>query len=308
MVAPGELNWALCSTDTARYADCVDYAGNPTTVDRVRRHERVGAAHRRRGGAGDPGLPSRPTAAPRPSPAVGQADHHQHHRRHRRPGRPAGRRPRRRLQGGAAAESYKAPATPHRATRCSLERDAAERDRRSGHARRPSPTRSPTTAPAARRSRVSARALGAYRDDQDRQGDAQRHHQPADDRLDQVRRRTTSRSRSPCRRTRTGSTRRSRSRTHRRPTCTPGCGSRWWTRTASSRPYSVPQGDGNYGNGAGHQPGGRHLDRLRLSARQSAERRHRGPVQFAASVAKFDHLGHGVAVDAHPCAGRSRAR
>jgi subtilisin family serine protease len=32
VVAPGELNWALCSTDTAMYGDCVSYAGNPTPV------------------------------------------------------------------------------------------------------------------------------------------------------------------------------------------------------------------------------------------------------------------------------------
>ncbi len=29
---PGELNWALCSTDTAMYADCTDFAGKPTPV------------------------------------------------------------------------------------------------------------------------------------------------------------------------------------------------------------------------------------------------------------------------------------
>jgi hypothetical protein len=29
-VAPGELNWALCSTNTAMYGDCLNYAGNPT--------------------------------------------------------------------------------------------------------------------------------------------------------------------------------------------------------------------------------------------------------------------------------------
>jgi hypothetical protein len=33
LVAPGELNWALCSTDTALYADCVNYAGNPSPVE-----------------------------------------------------------------------------------------------------------------------------------------------------------------------------------------------------------------------------------------------------------------------------------
>jgi len=32
VVAPGELNWALCSTDTAMYGDCVSYGGNPTPV------------------------------------------------------------------------------------------------------------------------------------------------------------------------------------------------------------------------------------------------------------------------------------
>ncbi|MBV9605820.1 MAG: protease inhibitor I9 family protein [Solirubrobacterales bacterium] len=31
-VAPGELNWALCSTNTAMYGDCVSYGGNPTPV------------------------------------------------------------------------------------------------------------------------------------------------------------------------------------------------------------------------------------------------------------------------------------
>jgi hypothetical protein len=32
LVAPGDLNWALCSTDTAIYADCTSYAGKPTPV------------------------------------------------------------------------------------------------------------------------------------------------------------------------------------------------------------------------------------------------------------------------------------
>ncbi|MBV9194014.1 MAG: protease inhibitor I9 family protein [Solirubrobacterales bacterium] len=31
-VAPGELNWSLCSTDTAMYRDCVSYGGNATPV------------------------------------------------------------------------------------------------------------------------------------------------------------------------------------------------------------------------------------------------------------------------------------
>ena len=32
LVAPGELNWALCSTDTAMYAECTDFQGNPSPV------------------------------------------------------------------------------------------------------------------------------------------------------------------------------------------------------------------------------------------------------------------------------------
>ncbi len=33
VVAPGELNWALCSTNTAMFDECVSLAGNPTPVD-----------------------------------------------------------------------------------------------------------------------------------------------------------------------------------------------------------------------------------------------------------------------------------
>jgi hypothetical protein len=32
VVAPGDLNWALCSTDVAMYADCRDFNGNPTPI------------------------------------------------------------------------------------------------------------------------------------------------------------------------------------------------------------------------------------------------------------------------------------
>jgi hypothetical protein len=32
LVAPGELGWALCSTNTAQYSDCTNLAGNPTPV------------------------------------------------------------------------------------------------------------------------------------------------------------------------------------------------------------------------------------------------------------------------------------
>jgi hypothetical protein len=33
LVAPGELNWALCSTDTAMYADCTTFAGQPSAIE-----------------------------------------------------------------------------------------------------------------------------------------------------------------------------------------------------------------------------------------------------------------------------------
>jgi Subtilase family/Peptidase inhibitor I9 len=33
LVAPGELNWALCSTDVAMYSSCSDFAGNPSPVE-----------------------------------------------------------------------------------------------------------------------------------------------------------------------------------------------------------------------------------------------------------------------------------
>jgi hypothetical protein len=47
LVAPGELNWALCSTDIAIYTECTnDPAGKPTLLAE-RRHERVGTADRR---------------------------------------------------------------------------------------------------------------------------------------------------------------------------------------------------------------------------------------------------------------------
>src|ERR1019366_2630217 len=33
LVAPGDLNWALCSTDTAKYADCTDEEGQPSPIE-----------------------------------------------------------------------------------------------------------------------------------------------------------------------------------------------------------------------------------------------------------------------------------
>ena len=58
LIAPGDLNWADCSTDTSAYTDCANYARRQR--DRppgLRRDERVGPAHRRRRGARHPGVP-----------------------------------------------------------------------------------------------------------------------------------------------------------------------------------------------------------------------------------------------------------
>ncbi len=32
LVAPGEANWALCSTNTAIYEECTNFAGQPTPL------------------------------------------------------------------------------------------------------------------------------------------------------------------------------------------------------------------------------------------------------------------------------------
>ena len=73
------------------YGDCFNYAGNPTPVRSVRRHQRVGAADRRRRRARHPGLREEPMAASSRAGA-GQAADRLQHRRHRRARRPAGRR------------------------------------------------------------------------------------------------------------------------------------------------------------------------------------------------------------------------
>ena len=82
-------------------------AGLPDRVDA--RHQRVGAADRRRGGRRDPGLPGHPRRR-QPDAGPGQGDPDQHGERHRRARRPAGRRAaerlRRRAGGPAAARQH----------------------------------------------------------------------------------------------------------------------------------------------------------------------------------------------------------
>ncbi len=90
LIAPGDLNWADCSTDTTAYTDCADYLGG--SADRppgVRRDERVGPAHRRRRGARHPGLPRgarrrHADACRRPADPLQQRDRPR--RRRREPG------------------------------------------------------------------------------------------------------------------------------------------------------------------------------------------------------------------------------
>ena len=56
LVAPGELNWALCSTDAAMYADCTDLAGQPSPVEESGGTSESAPLTAGVGGAGDPGL------------------------------------------------------------------------------------------------------------------------------------------------------------------------------------------------------------------------------------------------------------
>ena len=79
VVAPGEANWADCSTDTTTFTECARHLQRTESAAdrRVRRDERVGAADRGRRRPGDPGLPRHPQRLHAVS-RVGQADHHEH--------------------------------------------------------------------------------------------------------------------------------------------------------------------------------------------------------------------------------------
>ena len=88
-VAPGDLNWALCSPPVRKYEDCSNFSGKPAHVEL-------------QGGTSEASPLTAGTAAlviqayaegarrDRPQPGRGQADHHQHGHRHRRP-RPTSR-------------------------------------------------------------------------------------------------------------------------------------------------------------------------------------------------------------------------
>ncbi len=99
LLAPGEADWALCSTNTAIFTECNNFAGKPTPSPPVRRDQRVFAGHGGRGGPGHPGLPPDPSRC-FAVPGAGQAVPHRHRRR---PGPARGRaglRPGQRRRGG----------------------------------------------------------------------------------------------------------------------------------------------------------------------------------------------------------------
>ena len=112
LVAPGELNWILCSTDTAMYGECTSFTGKPTPVS-----ESGGTSESAPLTAGAAALViqayGKTHGGALPSPAVGEAVPHQYSRRHqgprrrtgvRAPGRLPSRRGRRVLPGPGSAQ------------------------------------------------------------------------------------------------------------------------------------------------------------------------------------------------------------
>ena len=98
VVAPGELNWVLCTPNLSLFAECANFAGQPTPV-----LEGGGTSESAPLTAGVAALViqayEKTHGGNAPTPGPGEAVHHQHRRRHQRSRRPAGQRPGRRLPG-----------------------------------------------------------------------------------------------------------------------------------------------------------------------------------------------------------------
>jgi Subtilase family len=79
VIGPGEDGWALCSTDTAMYGECVNYAGHASPVAQFGGTSESAPLTAGVAAQGDRGLPLDPWR--RLTDAVpDQADHHQHRR------------------------------------------------------------------------------------------------------------------------------------------------------------------------------------------------------------------------------------
>ena len=135
-VAPGELNWVLCSTERGHVRRVHQLRRSAHAGVRERRDERVLTADRRGRGPGDPGLREDPRRRG-PEPGAGEAVHHQHRRRHPGPGRPPGWRSGRRLPGRPGRRVVPgAGAGPHRERPAQVDRavqlDRGRRGRQSG--------------------------------------------------------------------------------------------------------------------------------------------------------------------------------
>ena len=100
LVAPGDLGWALCSTDTTTYKECTNDAGQPSPIQDFGGTSQSSAAHRRRGRAGHRGVQEHPRRRPA-DPGVGAATADQHGHGRGTSGLRAGRRaPRQPGRGG----------------------------------------------------------------------------------------------------------------------------------------------------------------------------------------------------------------
>ena len=270
------------------YAECIDLAGHPSPVEESGRDERVGAAHRRRGGAGHPGLRARPTAGASPSPALvkqiltSTADDIQ------APGRRAGVRPARRLPGRAGGRGVPGPGR-HAGTPDTLLESTSQFNAAAGRGHGRELHR------AADQPGVDAGDGGGLQPDARRlharqhgHGDPERHGQPAQRRLP-----------GDHRQLRGGDLQRAHrggpaERLDRLPgglECPAGPGPDGPDHPSGQlADYSVPQGVGNYGDAQVADPAPGKWTAY-IWSRDSADGGTTGPVLFGASVASYQPFG-----------------